>query len=151
MHGALAAGRICTGWLLWLVNVSICGTLEAPTGSELKSNSRTEGTIALLPMPLTGTAKFISWSALRLLTNLSLAVRGVGHCAGAAPNGKVPEGNHGQPCCGENETVIVQLWCAASVKGDPEGLEQVSVSLKFGSPLKSLGPPNVPLTCNHSR
>ena len=36
--------------------------------------------------------------------------------------------------------VIVQLCCEASANGDPAELAQLSCDVKFGTPLKSLGP-----------
>jgi hypothetical protein len=50
------------------------------------------------------------------------------------------DGNHGQLCCGENAIVMEQLCCGAREKFDPGVLAQLSCSVKFGRPLKSLTP-----------
>ena len=56
--------------------------------------------------------------------------------AGAAP--PAVSGSHVQLCCGEKDMVIVQLCCGASEKADPGVEPQLSCSMKFGNPLKSL-------------
>src|ERR1700722_3419970 len=47
-------------------------------------------------------------------------------------------GIHGQLSCGEKDIVLVQLWCGASENGAPGVELQLSCSVKFGTPLKSL-------------
>jgi hypothetical protein len=76
--------------------------------------------------------------ALRAGGELNGKARNGGHWDGAAPPDDAI-GIHGQLCCGENETVIVQLCCEASVKDDPGDVVQESCSLKCGIPSKSLG------------
>jgi hypothetical protein len=62
-----------------------------------------------------------------------------GHAAGCIPP-SAAAGSHGQLCCGENEIVIVQLCWGARSNEAPRELAQLSCSVKFGSPLKSLSP-----------
>ena len=95
--------------------------------------------MALKPDPVIGTAKAVSSSALVGLLTVSVAVKGHGQCGGGIPPDAV-DGNHGQLSCGENEIVIEQLCCGASVNVAPGELAQVSCSVKFGTPSKSLGP-----------
>ncbi len=133
------AGRTSTGSALWLVNDRLCGGLFSETASAPKSSSGTEGVNALSPTPVIGTANLSSPSALLGLSTVSLAASGNGHRAGGFPPRDV-DGSHGQLCCGENEIVIVQLFCGPRENGDPGGVEQVSCSAKLGKPLKSLSP-----------
>src|SRR5580700_1186821 len=61
-QGALP--RICTGCPLLLVNDSNCGRLASESASAPKSSSEVEGTTALAPIPMMGTAKEVLLSAL---------------------------------------------------------------------------------------
>jgi hypothetical protein len=95
--------------------------------------------IALKPVPLMGTANAVSLSALIGLLAVNFATRGNGQADGGSPPSAV-DGSQGQLCCGENEIVIEQLCCGARENADPDGLAQLSCSVKFGSPSKSLNP-----------
>src|SRR4029077_9422461 len=68
-QGALP--RICTGFALWLVKDSNWGRLDSDSASAPKSSSGVEGVIALRPVPVMGTAKFVSLSALEGLITVS--------------------------------------------------------------------------------
>ena len=95
--------------------------------------------MALNPVPVRGTAKAVLLSALTVLLTVRLAARGNGHRAGGSPPSAV-DGNQGQLCWGENEMAIMQLCCGARANADPGGFAQLSCSVKFGRPLKSLSP-----------
>jgi hypothetical protein len=95
--------------------------------------------MALKPVPEMGTAKAVLLSALTGLLTVRLATSGNGQRDGGSPP-SVVEGNQGQLCWGENEIAIWQLCCGARANADPGGLAQLSCSVKFGSPLKSLSP-----------
>lgn len=125
------------------MNVTNCDGLDSPGAWLPKSSSGVEGSRELSPTPDIGTAKDLSVSALVGLVMVSTALsaggdgtvagRKGGHCDGAAD-----DGSHGQLCCGENETVIVQLCCGARENDDPGDVVQLSCSVKLGSPSKSL-------------
>ena len=94
-------------------------------------------------------------SALDGLCTINAALKGNGQLAGAAPSNDagLPKGSHGQLSCGENATRTVQDCPASREKADPNEGAQVSASVKFASPLKSLGAPlsKAPLlTCQES-
>src|SRR5882757_4557678 len=93
----------------------------------------------LKPKALMGTANFVSLSALLGLLTVNAAAIGKGQEDGETPPSEV-DGSHGQLCCGEKETVMEQLCCGAWEKDDPGGLAQLSCSVKFASPSKSLAP-----------
>ena len=95
--------------------------------------------MALKPVPVMGTAKAVLLSALTVLLTVRVAASGNGQRAGGSPPSAV-DGNQGQLCCGENEIAIMQLCCGARANADPGGFAQLSCSVKFGSPLKSLNP-----------
>ena len=95
--------------------------------------------MALKAVPLMGTANAVSLSALMGLLTVSVAARGKGHDDGGSPPSAV-DGNQGQLCCGEYEIVMVQLSWGPRAKDDPGGLAQLSCSVKFGNPVKSLRP-----------
>src|SRR5580658_7038213 len=95
--------------------------------------------IALKPIPVTGTANAVSLSALTGLFTVNDAASGYGQSVGGSPPRAI-DGNQGQLCCGENEIVMVQLCCGFKLNEDPAGFAQLSCSVKFGSPSKSLSP-----------
>src|SRR5579872_314623 len=138
-QGVLNAGRICTGFAPWLKNERFCGVLLSPTASAPKSSSGVEGIIALNPIPLSGMANEVLLSELTGLTTVSAACSGNGQAEGGSPPSAV-EGNQGQLCCGANEIVMMQLSCEFSAKLAPGVCEQLSCSMKSGSPVKSLAP-----------
>src|SRR5262249_43976837 len=79
---------------------------------------------------------------------VSFALSGNGQNCGGTPCGEgLPKGSQGQLCCGENETVMVQLFCGPKAKGCPGALAQVSCAVKCGSPVKSPGPVNGTVSC----
>lgn len=97
----------------------------------------------LSPCPVIATANVVLLSIVVVLSGLSiitLSDKIDGHWAGGVPPLAV-EGSQGQLCCGAKKTVIVQLCCDARENGDPEVSVQLSCSVKFGSPVKSLKPP----------
>src|SRR5258708_32162181 len=95
--------------------------------------------MALKPSALIGTANAVSLPPLRGLFTVKVAFMARGQREGGSPP-RETDGSHGQLCCGENEIVIEQLCCGAREKADPAGLAQLSCSVKFASPSKSLGP-----------
>src|SRR5258708_7733534 len=95
--------------------------------------------MALKPSALIGTANAVSLSALLGLLTVKVALMARGQREGGTPPVEI-DGSHGQLCCGENEIVIEQLCCGAREKADPAGLAQLSCSVRFASPSKSLGP-----------
>jgi hypothetical protein len=95
--------------------------------------------MALNPTPLMGTANAVRLSALTGLFTVKAAVRGTGQADGGFPPSAV-DGNQGQLCCGENAIVMEQLCWGAREKDDPAGLAQLSCSVKFAIPSKSLSP-----------
>jgi hypothetical protein len=98
-----------------------------------------EGTIALKPIPVMGKAKAELLSALTGLLTVRVAASGNGQRDGGSPPSAV-DGNQEQLSWGENEIAIMQLCCGARANADPGGFAQLSCSVKFGSPLKSLNP-----------
>src|SRR5215470_717430 len=63
-QGPVAADRIWTGCVPWFVNDSTCGLLACDNASGPKSNSGTDGTTALRPIPEIGKVKEVSESRL---------------------------------------------------------------------------------------
>ena len=95
--------------------------------------------MALSPGPVIGTAKALRLSALTCVLTVTVAFSGDGHADGDTPPSET-EGNHGQLCWGENEIVIEQLWSGANENDAPGESAQLSCSVKFAVPLKSLAP-----------
>ena len=95
--------------------------------------------IALMPLPVMGTANDVSLSALVGLVAVKAALSGCGQADGGSPPRAV-DGIHEQLCCGENEIVIEQLCCGARENVEPNALAQLSCSVKFCTPSKSLTP-----------
>ena len=123
----------------WLVNDTDLGGLASLTASAPKSSSGVDGTIALNPIPVIGTANAVLLSALTGLLTVNVAARGNGQRDGGSPPSAV-DGNQGQPCWGENEIAMVQLCCGARANADPGGFAQLSCSGEIRKPLKSLSP-----------
>src|SRR6516162_4581482 len=121
------------------MNEKVWGALDSPGASAPKSTSGVDGTIALKPDPVIGTAKAVRLSALTCVLTVTMAFSGYGHEEGFIPPSET-DGSQGQLCCGENEIVIEQLCSGASEKVPPGELAQLSCSVKFGTPLKSLDP-----------
>jgi hypothetical protein len=86
-----------------------------------------------------GTANAVLLSALVGLLTVKLALKGNGQSDGGSPPNAV-DGNQGQLCWGENAMVMVQLCWGARENVDPAGLAQLSCSVKFAIPSKSLAP-----------
>src|SRR5579862_6230317 len=84
-------------------------------------------------------ANAVFLSALVGLFTFNVAANGKGHEAGGSPPSAV-EGSQGQLCCGENAIVMVQLCCGLRLNAAPGELAQLSCSVKFGKPVKSLAP-----------
>jgi hypothetical protein len=85
-----------------------------------------------MPEPVIGTAKEVLLSAETGLVTVKVAVNGSGQPAIETPPAF---GAHEQPSCGAN--VIIMLQLCPEVE-ELRNAEQLSVSVKFGMPVKSL-------------
>ena len=72
----LEPGLVRTGFPLWLVNDSNWRRLDSETPSAPKSSLGVEADMALTPVPVMGTVKAVSLSALTGLVTVRVAVRG---------------------------------------------------------------------------